>query len=86
MWHRVNFFDHKADIVEKYAQIGDLIYIEGEINNREIEKNGVHIIDHSIIGHYPTFIPNTNRDKILKTEDNHGSAIPFPEEDEEIPY
>lgn len=37
-WHNVNFFDKLADIVEKYTEIGSLIYIKGEINNKQIES------------------------------------------------
>lgn len=85
-WHRVNFFDKNADIVEKYCQVGDLIHIEGEIINREVDKNGIKVIEHSITGYKPTFIPNTRKENFKKPEDDHGTDIPFPTEDEDIPY
>lgn len=87
-WHRVNFFHQKAEIVEKYAQVGELIHIEGEIINREIEKNGVSILDHSITGERSTFIPNTKRENFIKSEKNNVFSIAHSteEDEEEIPY
>ncbi len=86
-WHRVNFFHQRAEVVEKYAQVGDLIHIEGEIMLREIEKDGVTFLDYSVTGDKPTFIPNTKRDNFIKHEDNHGTAIPSSiQDDEEIPF
>jgi single-strand DNA-binding protein len=37
-WHNVNFFNKLADIVKRYAHVGGLVYIKGEINNKQIEK------------------------------------------------
>jgi single-strand DNA-binding protein len=37
-WHNVNCFSKLADIAEKYVHVGDLIYVEGEINNKKIEQ------------------------------------------------
>lgn len=43
VWHNVNFFNKLADVVNKYAHVGNLVYIEGEINHKQItdgEKAG----------------------------------------------
>lgn len=37
-WHVVNFFSKMADVAAKYVHVGDLIYVEGEINHKKIEQ------------------------------------------------
>jgi single-strand DNA-binding protein len=37
-WHNVNFFNKLADIVKRYAHVGGLVYIKGEINNKQITQ------------------------------------------------
>lgn len=38
VWHNVNFFDKLADIANKYAHVGNLVYVKGQINNKEITE------------------------------------------------
>lgn len=85
-WHIVNCFNKLADIVEKYANVGDLIYVEGEISNKKIEENGVNRINHSVIGNEVKFLPNMKKDTIPKPEESHGSDIPLHMDDEEVPF
>lgn len=85
-WHIVNFFNKIAEVVEKYSNVGDLIYIEGEISNKKIEEDGKNRIIHSIIGNEVKFIPNVKRDNLPKTEESHGQDIPLHMDDEEIPF
>lgn len=40
-WHKVVFFGKIADIVGEYVRKGSLIYIEGKLQTREWEKDGV---------------------------------------------
>ncbi len=37
-WHNVNFFDKLAEIANKYAHVGNLVYIKGQINHKEIPE------------------------------------------------
>jgi len=39
-WHRVIVFGKLAEVVEKYIKKGSKIFIEGEIQYREYEKDG----------------------------------------------
>ena len=57
-WHNVNFFNILSDIVSRYAHVGDLIHIEGEIKNKRIES-GERIGQwaYSVTGSEVTFIP-----------------------------
>jgi single-strand DNA-binding protein len=39
-WHRLNFWDKLADIVEQYVHKGDRLYIEGRIEYSQTEDQG----------------------------------------------
>lgn len=40
-WHRVSFFGRTAEIVGEYVKKGSQIYVEGKLQTREWEKDGV---------------------------------------------
>lgn len=40
-WHKLVFRGKAAEIVEKYTEKGQKLYVEGEIQYREYEKDGV---------------------------------------------
>lgn len=40
-WHRVVFFNRLAEIVEQYVKKGSKIYIEGKLQTRSWEQDGV---------------------------------------------
>lgn len=87
-WHNVHSFNKLAEIANKYVQIGDLVYIEGEINNRKIEENGVNRSIQSITANEIKFIPNTKKD-LGNTKIPENAAENPPEmswHDEEIPF
>lgn len=51
-WHNVNFYNRIADCVIKYDNVGDLVYIEGEISNKKVEtEHGVVKWIYSITGY-----------------------------------
>ena len=60
-WHNVNFFNNLAEIANKFAHVGDLIYIEGEISNKKIDDNGQSRIIHSITGSQIKVLPNIRK-------------------------
>lgn len=85
-WHNVNFFNKLAEISDKYASVGDIIYIEGEISNRKIDENGVTRIVHSIIGNEIKFIPQSRKNNETK-ENKQEEIIPWTESDDsDIPF
>jgi len=58
-WHQVSFFSKLADVVMKYTNVGDLIYIEGEIQNLKIEtENGPTKWMYSVTGQEIKLLPN----------------------------
>jgi len=51
-WHRVSVFNQSADYMDKYASVGDTIYVEGEIKNSQYkDKNGVMQNSSNIMAH-----------------------------------
>lgn len=76
-WHYVNYFNKLADIANM-AFVGDLVYAEGELNNKEIEtKTGKLTID-AITGNLiqimlshkkndPASAPNQNKESNQET-------------------
>lgn len=87
-WHTVNFFNKVADIAHKYAHVGDIIYVEGEISHREIEtKDGIKKWVYSVVGNELKLLPQSRKkDK----EEAPGNSMELPESlpitDDEIPF
>jgi len=61
-WHNVNFFNRLEEVANKYANVGDLIYVEGEISNKKIEDNGVNRVIHSIVGSELKLLPGNKKE------------------------
>ncbi len=40
-WHRVVFFNRLAEIVEQYVKKGSKLYIEGRLQTRSWEQDGI---------------------------------------------
>ena len=40
-WHRVVFFNRLAEIVEQYVKKGSKLYVEGRLQTRSWEQDGV---------------------------------------------
>ncbi len=51
-WHRVSFFGRAAEVIAEYCYKGSSIYIEGSLQTRQYEKEGVT--------HYATDIKGRN--------------------------
>jgi single-strand DNA-binding protein len=63
-WHYVNFFNKLADVTNKYTQVGDLVYIEGEISHKKvIDSSGTEKWMYSIVGNEIKFIPTGRKDQ-----------------------
>jgi single-strand DNA-binding protein len=74
VWHNVNFFDKLADIANKYAHVGDLVYVRGQINHKEIpdgEKKGQWT--YSITAKEIKLLPNAKKEKEAETQYSRGT-------------
>lgn len=40
-WHNCVAFDKTAELIEKYVNKGDQVYVEGQLNYEQYEKDGV---------------------------------------------
>lgn len=58
-WHHVNFFSSLAPIAEKFAKLGDLVYIEGTISNTKVK--GEDKWAYAIMADKFTVIPRTQK-------------------------
>lgn len=48
-WHNVNGYFKLAEVMEKYAHVGDVVYIEGRMSQKKYtDKTGIERISHSI--------------------------------------
>jgi single-strand DNA-binding protein len=70
-WHNVNCFDKLAEIATKYVNVGDLVYIEGEIQNKKIDENGEIRHQFSITCNEIKFIPTGKKDVAEKSVGHH---------------
>jgi single-strand DNA-binding protein len=68
-WHMVYFFDKLSEITNKYAMVGNLVYVEGEINNRTIQEDGKNKILNLITANKIEFIP-TGSKEVTASSDN----------------
>jgi single stranded DNA-binding protein len=64
-WHFVNFFNHLAEIANKISNIGDLIYVEGEIDiKKEVDSEGKEKIHYSIVANSVKVIQTAKKDQV----------------------
>ncbi len=40
-WHRVSFFGRRAEVINEFFKKGDPIFVEGSLQTRKYEKDGV---------------------------------------------
>jgi len=66
-WHRVSFFGRLAEIVGQYLKKGSSIYVEGRLQTRKYQKDGVD--------HYATEIV-AEQMQMLSTAQGGGEAAP----------
>ncbi len=90
-WHNVNFFNKLADVVKRYAHVGNLIYVQGEINHKQItrgEREGQWA--YSITGSLIKLLPSPKKSSDSTGEenpiDNKKDSIEEPFDDDAIPF
>ena len=59
-WHNVTAFQKVAEIAEKYVNVGDLLYIQGEMDSQKYtSQDGQERTKHFIIAHTLQLMPKT---------------------------
>lgn len=62
--HTVKAYGKVAEIIEKYVGIGDLLYLEGEIEKQEYtDKNGIERLSFCVIASMVKLIPKVDKNK-----------------------
>jgi single-strand DNA-binding protein len=86
-WHNVTCFSKLAEIAEKYVSVGDLLYIQGEMDNQKYTANdGSEKSKFFIIAHELKLMPKSKEHKAEpKPKASSDFGAPF-EDDAEIPF
>jgi single-strand DNA-binding protein len=83
-WHNVTAFQKIAEIAEKYVNVGDLLYIQGEMDNQKYTtQDGQERTKHFIVAHQLQLMPKTKEHQSQAPKDNSYQANI---EDDEIPW
>lgn len=57
-WHNVTLFTKLAEIAEKYVFVGDLLYVQGEMDNQKYtDTNGIERHRSFLLGHELKLMP-----------------------------
>lgn len=70
-WHRIVFFGRLAEIVGEYCKKGSAIYVEGRLQTRKYQKDGVD--------HYATEIVAESMQLLDKRQDDGGQQQRAPQ-------
>ena len=93
-WHRIVFFDKKAEVAAKYLHKGSQVFIEGKLEtNKWTDKNGIERYTTKIIGTDLKMLGNKDNNGSTSTSNNYKppkttSAPPLPDKDldDDVPF
>jgi single-strand DNA-binding protein len=78
-WHNISFFGGLAEICEKYLTKGSQIYIEGKIQTRSYEQDGVTKYATNILGYSLKMLGKAAPEQGQQQEEkvDSGNDLPF---------
>lgn len=80
-WHNVTCFSKLSEIAEKYVAVGDLLYIQGEMDNQKYTgQDGIERTKSFIIAHELKLMPKSKEHKPEPKKDDF-QDIGFGDED-----
>ena len=83
-WHNVTLFNKLADIAEKYVNVGDLLFVQGEMDSKKYTgKDGQEKNSFFLIGYELKLMPKT---KELSSTPKEKTYDPEAFNDDEIPF
>lgn len=63
-WHNVTLFNKLAEIAEQYVAVGDLLYVQGEMDSQKwTDQNGVERTKFAVIAHELKLMPKSKEHK-----------------------
>lgn len=82
-WHNVTLFNKLSEISEKYVNVGDLLYIQGEMDNQKYtDANGQERVKHFLIAHDLKLMPRSKEHAAAPKETSYNADF----EDTNIPF
>lgn len=82
-WHNITLFNKLSEIAEKYVNVGDLLYIQGEMDNQKYTtQDGQERIKHFIIAHDLKLMPKSKEHAAAPKAAPAQPAL----EDDDIPW
>lgn len=77
-WHNVTLFNKLAEIAEKFVAIGDLLYVQGEMDNQKYtDANGLERTKFFVIGHDIKLMPKSKEHKPEPKDDFDENSVLF---------
>ena len=82
-WHNVTLFSKLAEVAEKYVSVGDLLYIQGEMDTQKyVGKDGHERTKFFIVGNDMKLMPKSKEHKAEPKEHSFGNEF----EDSDLPF
>ena len=88
-WIRASCWGKLAELCGQYLDAGRLVYIEGKLQNREYEKDGVKRTSTEVVARDVVFLssPKDRPQGGAPIDDGFGtSPAPFPVDDSDMPF
>lgn len=75
-WHNVTLFNKLSDIAEQYVSVGDLLYIQGEMDNQKYtNKEGQERTKFFVIAHELKLMPKAKEHAPAPKDKAYGAAM-----------
>lgn len=88
-WHRIVFYQRLAEIVAEYVKKGSKVYVEGKLQTRSWEQDGVKRYATEIIAHEMQMLDGKgdNQKPQQSAQQAPANAVPEPDSfDDSIPF
>lgn len=87
-WHHISCFSKLGEVVNQYVQVGDIIFVQGKIQNKKIEQgNRAGQFFYSIHANDVKFIPKNSGQTPSTSASKSAYGDSTPEfDDSEIPF
>ena len=82
-WHNITLFNKLSEIAEKYVNVGDMLYIQGEMDNQKYTTgDGQERMKHFIIAHDLKLMPKTKEHAPAPKDKSYEAGV----ESDDIPW
>lgn len=81
-WHRCTAFDKRGEVIGQYVSKGQQLYIEGELQYGQYEKDGITRYTTDIIVNNFSFVGGSEKNNNKSSQTPVGHGLP----DDDIPF